>query len=377
MARRDQAFAVSAQQLDPLSWFTRPLLPFALAVVVLVYGAIASAVTWDTSPQPWLQPVAVVLCAASCGIVYLASQPMRQPMGLVTGSLVLAIAIVAVQISAIGYSQEGIRLEQWWAPSGLTVVIVSLAPYLQASRVLALGLSATIVSVSLSLPLLGSATDTWGIVGSAIVVAYPAILGLAATVTFSFVIVRTMHPLIESRSRSLIVGTELRDAAAELTERATLARLTARAAPFLESIADSGRVSPEDRALAGQLARRLRDELVTQSSVSWLDSIASRSRLVVVDPDRRARRMNNAQRSTLLGLLQAIIDTPGTDNESLMIELRKGPDGSTAVGVSLDMALPEGRRIMHLAPYYLTLKTAVDDLTVGRDGISFRISRES
>ncbi len=377
MARRDQAFAVSAQQLDPLSWFTRPLLPFALAVVVLVYGAIASAVTWDTSPQPWLQPVAVVLCAASCGIVYLASQPMRQPMGLVTGSLVLAIAIVAVQISAIGYSQEGIRLEQWWAPSGLTVVIVSLAPYLQASRVLALGLSATIVSVSLSLPLLGSATDTWGIVGSAIVVAYPAILGLAATVTFSFVIVRTMHPLIESRSRSLIVGTELRDAAAELTERATLARLTARAAPFLESIADSGRVSPEDSALAGQLARRLRDELVTQSSVSWLDSIASRSRLVVVDPDRRARRMNNAQRSTLLGLLQAIIDTPGTDNESLMIELRKGPDGSTAVGVSLDMALPEGRRIMHLAPYYLTLKTAVDDLTVGRDGISFRISRES
>ncbi len=377
MARRDQAFAVSAQQLDPLSWFTRPLLPFASAVVVLVYGTIASAVTWDMSPQPWLQPVAVVLCAASCGIVYLASQPMRQPIGLVTGSLVLTIAIVAVQISAIGYSQHGIRLEQWWAPSGLTVVIVSLAPYLPARRALGLGLSATIVSVSLSLPLLSSATDTWGIVGSAIIIAYPAILGLAATVTFSFVVVRTMHPLIESRSRSLIVGTELRDAAAELAERATLARLTARAAPFLESLADSGRVSPEDRALAGQLARRLRDELVTQSSVSWLDSIASTSRLVVVDPDRRARRMNNAQRSTLLGLLQAIIHTPGTDNESLMIDLREGPDGSTAVGVSLDMALPEGRRIMHLAPYYLTLKTAVDDLTVGRDGISFRISRES
>jgi hypothetical protein len=224
---------------------------------------------------------------------------------------------------------------------------------------------------------LNSQTDAWGVAGSAFVIAYAPILVIAATVTFSLDIVSTMQPLIESRSRSRIEGTELRDAAAELTERATLARLSARAAPFLELIADSGRVTPEDRALAGQLARRLRNDLVTQSSVSWLDSIASSSRLVVVDPDRRARRMNYAQRSTLLGLLQAIIDTPGTDNESLMIELRNGPDGSTAVGVSLDMALPEGRRIMHLAPYYLSLKTAVDDLTVGRDGISFKISRES
>jgi hypothetical protein len=77
--------------------------------------------------------------------------------------------------------------------------------------------------------------------------------------------------------------------------------------------------------------------------------------------------MNNAQRTALRGMLRAILDTPGIDNGSLMVELRSAPDGATAVGVSLDMALPEGRRIMHLAPYYLTLKTAVDDLTFERD----------
>jgi hypothetical protein len=324
-----------------------------------------------------LQPIAVAMCAASCVVVYVASQPMRRPLGLVTGSLALAIAVVAVQLSAIGYAVEGVLLEQWWGPTGLALVIASLGPYLGAKRLLVLGLSATTVSVALAMSVLNSHTDVWGVAGSAFVIAYAPIVVIAAIVTFSLVIVSTMQPLIEGRSRSRIVGTELRDAAAELTERATLARLSARAAPFLELIADSGRVTPEDRALAGQLARRLRDDLVTQSSVSWLDSLANSSRLVVVDPDRRARRMNNAQRSTLLGLLQAIINTPGTDNESLMIELRKGPDGSTAVGVSLDMALPEGRRIMHLAPYYLSLKTAVDDLTVGRDGISFKISRES
>jgi hypothetical protein len=34
------------------------------------------------------------------------------------------------------------------------------------------------------------------------------------------------------------------------------------------------------------------------------------------------------------------------------------------VGVSLDIELPEGRRIMHLAPYYLALRDAVSNLEV-------------
>jgi hypothetical protein len=120
----------------------------------------------------------------------------------------------------------------------------------------------------------------------------------------------------------------------------------------------------------------MRDDLVTQSKLSWLDSIASESRLVVVDPDQLARRMNNAQRTALRGMLRAILDIPATDSNSLMVELRKAPDGATAVGVSLDMALPEGTRIMHLAPYYLTLKTAVRDLAIDQDerlSLTFRM----
>ena len=57
----------------------------------------------------------------------------------------------------------------------------------------------------------------------------------------------------------MVAGREVRDEAAEQIERVTLAQLTARAVPFLESLADSGRVTPASRALAGQIARRLRD----------------------------------------------------------------------------------------------------------------------
>jgi len=74
-----------------------------------------------------------------------------------------------------------------------------------------------------------------------------------------------------------------------------------------------------------------------------------------------------------------MLDTPGIDSGSLMVDLRAAPDGATAVGVSLDMRLPEGTRIMHLAPYYLTLKTTVDDLVIDRDEmlkLSFRVAPE-
>ena len=51
------------------------------------------------------------------------------------------------------------------------------------------------------------------------------------------------------------------------------------------------------------------------------------------------------------------------DRRTLLIELRAQPDGSTAVALSIDIDLPEGRRLVLLAPYYLTLKTTVADLT--------------
>jgi hypothetical protein len=139
-------------------------------------------------------------------------------------------------------------------------------------------------------------------------------------------------------------------------------RRSADVVPFLRAIAESGTISDSDRALAGQLARELRADLVTTTNRSWLDSVAAESGLVVNDPTRLADRMNNAQRAALRGLLLAAMDTPVVDRDSLLIELRARPDGSTAVAISLDVDLPEGRRLMLLAPYYLTLGTTVDNL---------------
>ena len=373
-------FLTSARQIDPLSWFTGPLVPISFAFLGLAYGLVLAALTWNDTVAPWLQLLAAVLCASSGFAVHVATRPIRGDLGWATGALALLPATAGMIVSAVGYSHSSaFSVELWWASGALALMIATLGPYVPVRKILVLGGSATIVAVLISLIIVHPTSDRWGPIATAVIIAYPPLLGLVATAVFSYSVVSTMLGMLESPSRIMVTGQAVRDEAAEHVERVTIARLTARAAPFLEGIAEAGRITPADRALAGQLARRLRDELVTQSNLTWLDSIASESRLVVVDPDRLAHRMNSAQRTAMRGMLRAIVDTPGIDSGSLMVELRPAADGATAVAVSLDMALPEGRRIMHLAPYYLTLRTAVDDLTIDQETLlklSFNVPQE-
>lgn len=377
--RADRRYlVVSAQQIDPLSWFTGPLVPLAFATVTAVYGGIVAGAGWAQTAVPILQALALVMCVGADVLIHALTRPLRPPISGGLAAIALALSAGGMVVSAIGYAGSDFTVELWWASGAFALTIASLGPYLPVRQLLPLGAGFTVAAAMFTLAVLQPIGDRWGIIGTGIIASYPAVAGLAATVTFSYMVVSKMMPMLESPSRIMVTGQEVRDEAADRVERVTLARLTARAAPFLEQLADAGTVAPADRALAGQLARRLRDELVTQSNLSWLDSIAEGSRLVVVDPDRLARRMNTAQRTTLRALLRAVLDMPATDSRSLMVDLRKGAGGSIAVGVSLDMALPEGTRVMHLAPYYLTLKTAVRDLTVSPDrlGLTFTVAPE-
>ena len=363
----------SAQQVDPLSWFTGPYLPLTFAGGILVFGTIVTIVTWGSSPSPWLQLAGLWLCVVAGLVVHIRTRPFRPPIGWGTGVVALAIAILGTAISAYDYSGADINLGLWWGPAGPAFVIVGLAPYLSTRKVLGLGFGTTVAVVVVSAALIHGTSAVGGFLSTGLVFAYPPAMATAGAAVFSYAIVSTMMRTLESPSRIKVVGPAVREELIAEIEQVTLARLTARAVPFLLGVADAGTVTAEDRALAGQLARRLRDDLVLQYNVSWLDAAAQESRLTVVDPERLARRMTGAQRTALLALLGAILEMPETDTGSLMIDLRTAPDGSTAAAISMDMALPEGRRIMHLAPYYLSLKSAVDDFAFDRHRLTFRI----
>lgn len=364
--------AVSAQDLDPIFWFIGRVVPLVFAVLILLFAAFRVP-TWSSTGSPWvLQPLAVLLSAGACVYVYVVTRPLHSRLGWAAGSITVITAGAGVVVSAIGYAGTPLAIELWWAPFGLSLAIASLAPYLDAGKVLVLGAGAATVTSVLAFWILDRDLVTWGPISSIVIIASPMFCGLVAAVTFAVVLVQRMTPIIEQRSR-MILPLAPQDAADEEQELLRLARLTARAVPFLEGVAATGEVSDADRALAGQLARRLRDDLVTQANQTWLDSVAADTRLVVIDPQRRASRMSHSQRTALRGLLRAVLDTRGVDADSLLLELRGRDDGSTAVALSIDVDLPEGRRIMHLAPHYLTLRTAVDDLSWDRSKLSFTV----
>ncbi|MFC5500970.1 hypothetical protein ACFPJ4_01815 [Lysinimonas soli] len=367
-----RSLTVSPQQIDPLSWFTGRVVPLVFAGLIVLYGAFRIP-TWFTTPLPWVQPLAVLLCATACVFVYVMTRPLRGEPGWIVGIVTVAIGGAGFVLSAIGYAGTNQSIELMWGPFGLALAISSLAPYLSARRVLVLGGVGTLVFTLLAYWFIQGDARPWGPLTTMVIIASPVICGLVAAVTFSYALVNRMLPVIEQRSQRVLTRLPY-DEEAERTERLRLARLSARAVPFLEGIAASGEITPQDRGLAGQLARRLRDDLVTQSNLSWLDSIASESRLVVVDPERRAERMRPAQRTALRAMLRAVLATPGADRGSLLIDLRGRPDGATAVAISMDVDLPEGRRIMHLAPYYLTLRAAVDEMNWDTRTLSFTVT---
>jgi hypothetical protein len=360
-------FALSPQQIDPLSWFTGPLVPLVFGGVNLLYGWTLAVLIWKADPGPRLQFAGVLVCTLACIFVHIMTRPMRRQIGWGVGAIAMGAATAGFVMSAVGITGVAFSIELWWAPFGLALVLACLAPYLPTRTLLVLGFGSILVTAPFGLWAVHDNVENWGPISTMIIITSPAVAGVVATATFSYVVVSRMLSLIEKHSEVLVSTEAGRDEAAETAERERLAKLTARAAPFIEGVARKGTVSDTDRALAGQLARRLRDDLVTQSNLSWLDSVASGSRLVVIDPEHRAAKMRTSQRTALRALVQAILDTPGTDSGSLLVELRAGEDGSTAVGVSLDMELPEGRRILHLAPYYLALSMTASDLQWSRD----------
>jgi hypothetical protein len=357
------SLSVSPQQIDPLSWFTRPLVPLSFAVIALVYGVGSVYFTWDQIGIPLLDLASIGCFALACIYVQLRTRPFLGPFGIPQALVALVLTGVGLALSTYANLTSTLLVQYWWAPIGVGIVIATLGPYSSVVRIVGYGVVMLLLTSAAGIVAFLAPPSVWPAVSAAVIGGSTVAVAVVATSVFSFVVVSRTQALLSGAGTPVEATLSAQEDAANLVERRTVARLGARVAPFLEGLADAGVVTDADRALAGQLARRLRSDLVEHANRSWLDTVAENGRIFVVDPDQRADRMNSAQRSALRGLLFAALRNPATDAGSLFIELRGQDDGSTAVAMSLDMTMPEGRRSMLLAPYYLALQTTVSDMS--------------
>ena len=369
------SFSVSPQRIDPLSWFTRSFVPLSFAAITVLFGLGSIIAEWPMLASPALDLVAVGIMASACLVVQVQSRPLRPPYRAVQAILPVSIAAFALSLSAFANAESPLEPQFWWAPVGVGAVVATLGPYLSVRAVIVVGSTLSLLAGVASELAFLQPTQVWQPLSVAIVGANSVVLGTVATALFGFVVVSRTRALLSWAGSVVPESEAATDIAASHVERVTVARLGSRVSPFLARIAEDGVVTDNDRALAGQLARRLRSDLVEQANRSWLDVIATNGRIFVVDPDRRANHMNQAQRAALRGLLEATLDRPGADAGSLFLELRGQPDGGTAVALSFDVTLPEGRKGMLLAPYYLALQSTVTDVTwnSAREMLRFRV----
>jgi hypothetical protein len=352
----------SPQEVDPLSWFAGPRLPLVFSIAAIAQGVVITFLYWNDWSSVALQFVAMPFFLISGWLTGMYAQPNRPRLGARQAALALLIASLGLVISAIGTVGSVTLVQQWWPGIALGVALASLAPYSSARQMVAYSIPTVIAVAVVGSLVFSSITNFWPPVGIVVIAVGPVVVAAVASVVFCFTVVERTLAFLETSAGNEEVYTAI-EPLTEIEEKGSVARMSARVAPFVEKVARSGMITPSDRAFAAQIARRLRTELVTATNRSWLDVVAHETGMVVSDPGRLADRMNESQRAALRGLLLVALDSAVVDKDTLLIELRARQDGSTAVALSIDVDLPEGRRLLLIAPYYLTLKTTVDDLS--------------
>ena len=352
----------SPQDVDPLSWFTGPRMPIAFSIAAVLLGIAITIIYWDSWSSPLLQFLAMPFFLAAGWVTALSAQPNRPRFRLRNAAGILALASAGLIVSAFGTYGGTLPIAQWWASIALSVTFVGIAPYCTPRKQLICSIPLIVFSGIVGWIVFSSQTDYWPPAALITIAIGPVTIGAAGGVVFGYTVVSRTLALLDTSAGVEEFYSTSDDSDAD-QQRDRIARMSARVAPFLEGVAAAGTITAENRALAAQLARRLRTELVTVTSQSWLDTVARESGMIVSDPGHLADSMNESQRTALRALLVAVIESTTVDRRTLLIELRAQPDGSTAVALSIDVDLPEGRRLVLLAPYYLTLKTTVEDLS--------------
>jgi hypothetical protein len=255
----------------------------------------------------------------------------------------------------------------------MALVLAALAPFSSAIALVVFGLLSTVVCSVVAVMAFYPSADGKSLVSTIVIAALVPVQATVATAMFSaFVVERVMRwstlPIQAELSSNRALDFSQWNAPSD-----ELKLLSDRVIPFLEQMANDGFIAARDRTVAAQLGREVRDALLNTVDRSWLDSLASEHGLKVIDPGNRAGRLTHAQRGAVRSLIVAVLDSAALVPDTMSIELRDSPEGGVAVGLSMRLDLPEGKRMMLLAPYYLTLRATVDDLTWDdRDELSMR-----
>jgi hypothetical protein len=345
---------------DPLSWFTTPNLPLAAAGLVLAHGIVVLGPLGQAGSRPLVQAGALALAVLSLLWVHIASRPQRGPFTVVRGLVAVALSATALVVSAVGYRGEAFAIELWWAPLAASLLLLAMVPYSTVVRLAALGAVLLAVGIVTTLVLVVPDDPTWPPLSTVAITLFPILVGAVGGIVMIRAITIALsrwseRPLEMARPRAID------DELIAAVDRITSARI-APATAFIAAVLERGTVTPGDAVRAAAIADRLRGELTGEVDRTWIERVADGRAVSVDDPDRLAEGLDLAQRTAMRALLDALLGDPEQQLGSARVELRRTSGGGIAVALRILSTLPEGRRETFLAPYYVSLRSTVENL---------------
>ena len=357
---RSGSWRRSLWDADPLSWFTTPNLPLAAAGLVLVHGVVVLGPFGQAGSRPLVQAGALALAVLALLWVHVASRPRRGEFTLGRALVAVALSATALVVSAVGYRGEAFALELWWAPLAVSLLLLAMLPYSTVLRLALLGGLLLAVGAAVTLVLVVPDDPTWPPLSTVAITLFPILIGALGGI----VMIRAITVALSRWSERPLEVAPAGSADDELiaaVDQITGARI-APATAFIAAVLERGTVTRGDTVRAAAIADRLRSELTGEVDRTWIERVADGRAVSVDDPDRLAEGLDLAQRTAMRALLDALLGDPEQQLGSARVELRRTSGGGIAVALRILSTLPEGRRETFLAPYYVSLRSTVENL---------------
>lgn len=348
----------SAIEVDTLSWLTSSIVTVWVAIVIVVYGAAALTLGGQAGERPTLQIVGVLIMASSAVLVRLGTAPAAGSVAELLSSGVFVMIAVALVLSTAGQLGTPVVAELWWAPLGAALVLMSISPVVPGRVYVPGAIAVALVTAGCAAFVAMAAGDEFP-AATTIIASSPVVFAVLG----GSVLTSSLISGVEGWRRRYALITDDDDDAGESVARildaVTDGRLSSEVVPFLARTAAKGVTTSADRERAGSLARLLRDALVDREQQNWLATVIGDRPVLLSDPLRLADSLTIVQRSAVTVLIDGLFGDPEAGVFGVRMELATGEHDAVAVALTVDLALPEGRRTSVLAPYYLTVKSVV------------------
>ncbi|MHB1170892.1 MAG: hypothetical protein ACYCZY_00020 [Lacisediminihabitans sp.] len=362
------------QQLDPAGTLGSRAITTLVACGALVYALVMTLRTVEQISHPLLAVLALLVLAAACGTLIVASSPYRAPFSRQAHALVHSLVLLAVVLSVASAWGANRYVQDDWGPISLGLVLVALGSYRPARELAGAGvLSAIFLGFLTLLQVPALATKAPSI--AFVVVAVTPMLALCfGSVMFFTGIVNSLERWQHRANRATSsLADQLRDGIARSVQQDRVTILNRDVLPFFTEVLTQAEITDADRDRARAIAESIRSVMVAEVDRSWLESVIQQaggsahgdtgSSSAVHDTERLVPLMMTDQRTALRALIVALFEEPSFDPASLSIALRSRGDECRGVLIARLGAADHAMRAV-LAPFFAVMRVVFSDLQV-------------